>query len=115
MYINRIGAERAHQLASIVLGRLTVEWSERNHGVEISAHRVKDFNTDAHHNWTITISPEELAAIFHVASGFIGTPRAAEIAATFAPSLTAILRIATEISESPSRSGGVEGTATVAS
>jgi hypothetical protein len=59
---------------------------------------VPDFNTDAHHNWVIYIEPNEFARILDAAASVMGGPDSKQVAAALVPSLTSLLRIATECS-----------------
>lgn len=98
MYIERRGSERDHGIASTSLSPGSVTWDTRSKSVEITAWSVEDFNTTARHNWYIEITLPELAAMLDAAASAIGSADSSKVAEALKPSLTSMLRLATECS-----------------
>lgn len=65
MDIFRYGASAYHGRSSITLIDPMVSWSESLKTIEIKKARVKDFSTKSRHNYTITLSLEEMVKVFH--------------------------------------------------
>jgi hypothetical protein len=65
MDISRRGSSADHGPSSINLKDPSVSWNEANKAVEIKKGSVKDFSTESRHNYTISLSLDEIAKIFH--------------------------------------------------
>ena len=73
-----------------------IGYSPASKVVVINAYNVKDFNTEAHHDWTISLSFAEICAVVLAAASATGGDEAALVAKEMAPALTSLLRLATE-------------------
>lgn len=98
MHIRRRGSERDHGLVGTHLSPRTIAWDPAQSAVEITSWFVNDFNTPARHDWYISVSLPELAAMIDAAASALGGPDSTKVASAFAPSLTSLLRLATESS-----------------
>jgi hypothetical protein len=63
MKISRRGAAADHGESSITLKNPNFSWNTAQKTIEIDKGNIRDFNTDAHHNYTISLSPEEAQKI----------------------------------------------------
>ena len=98
MDISRRGTSADHGLSSINLKDPSVSWNETNEVVEIKKSSVKDFSTESHHNYKISLSLDEIAKIFHaVASAANRNPKL--LAEMQAQTLKSLLQIQAAIVE----------------
>jgi hypothetical protein len=65
MKISRHGASSFHGTSSIHLQKISATWNERDKALEVKSSGVADFNTDSRHNYTISISLDDLAMLFN--------------------------------------------------
>ena len=72
---------------------MKVSWNASSKELELKTRELKDFNTDATHNYTIALSLQEIAAILHElgASACVRSP--SNIEAERAGSLKAMVRL----------------------
>jgi hypothetical protein len=96
MDIWRHGSERYHGDSHTTLGSPQIAYSPSSKVVVFSANNVKDFNTDAHHNWTIALSFAEIRDVVIAAASATGGEDNALVAKEMVPALTSLLRLATE-------------------
>lgn len=98
MQIERHGSERDRGIAGTGLSLGHVKWDTETKSIEITARSVHDFNTTSRHDWFINITLLELAAMLDAAAKAIGSADSSIVAEALKPSLTSILRLATECS-----------------
>jgi hypothetical protein len=98
MQIARSGCDRNRGEYAISLDPRYVMWSASSQTISLSAYRVRDFDTPARHNWTISVTPEELAQIINAIGGTKGGRRTRAAMRALEPALTAMLKLATKIS-----------------
>ena len=98
MQIKRRGSERDHGLVSTTIKPRSVTWNVSEKSVEVTSWFVPDFNTTAHHDWYISISPEELGSMLDAIAGALGSPASSHVVSALSPALTSMLRISAECS-----------------
>src|SRR5690606_33074389 len=109
--IKRRGSERDHGLVSTTIKPRSINWSAPDQCVEVTSWFVPDFNTSARHDWYISISPEELAAMLNALASALGSPASSQVVAALSPALTSMLRISAECSAHiASKSAAIEST-----
>ena len=96
MQIKRRGSERDHGSASTELVIRSTAWDIKSKSIEVTAWFVPDFSTAARHDWYISITLEELASMLNAAASAVGSIDTEQVGASLMPSLTAVLRLATE-------------------
>ena len=69
MNISRHGASAYYGHSSITLNEPSFFWNESHKVIEIKKSRVKDFNTESRHNYTIALSLEEIAKVLQAVAG----------------------------------------------
>lgn len=98
MQITRHGAQRDHGDSKIGLG-IEETFFTPEKTISLTAYYVPDFNTESQHNWRIEISLTELRGMIDAAASAVGGDASSDVAAALAPSLTSLLRLATECSK----------------
>ena len=96
MRVKRRGSERDHGLVSTELNLRSMSWNIQEAKVEATAWFVPDFNTPARHDWFVSVSPSEIAAMLDALAASLGGPERERVAAAFAPCISSLLRIASE-------------------
>jgi hypothetical protein len=66
MKISRYGSSADHGVSTIALKDPTCGWSENLNVVTLKKSRVADFNTESRHNYTVTLSLQEIGNILEV-------------------------------------------------
>ncbi|MRR55695.1 MAG: hypothetical protein EG822_14525 [Deltaproteobacteria bacterium] len=104
MQIVRWGSERDHGSSSTVFEPPSAKWNHINKVVEMRDTFVPDFNTNANHNWEVSVNLRELHIMIDAVadalhSEMFGEGNAALIAKEMSPSLTSLLRLATICSQ----------------
>lgn len=98
MHVKRRGSERHRGLTSTIINPRSIEWNVSERCVEVTSWFVPDFNTTAHHDWYISITPDELGAMIDAAASALGSKASNQVVAALSPALTSMLRIAAECS-----------------
>ena len=98
MHIRRRGSERDHGMVGTRLKPRSIAWNSDQETIEVTAWFVPDFNTPANHDWYVHITLEELASALNAAASALGGTDTAKVARALSPSLTSLLRLATEAS-----------------
>jgi hypothetical protein len=94
MFVNRWGSRRYHDQRSAALTLGSVKWQAQFKRVEWLAYHVPDFNTTAHHTWTVGIRPDDMAELVMVLAAGIDETDSAKIGKAMRPALRALLRLA---------------------
>ena len=92
MKIARSGSKRYSGKASIEISKPSVRWSKDAAEIIISKDGVRDFSGSSRHDYEVTMSLDELAAVLDVAAN--PTPEgAASVGSKLENSLRALLRL----------------------
>lgn len=90
--ISRRGAAADHGQSHIEFSSPSFSWSKSESCVKISQARVSDFSTNAHHSYTVRITPGEVNEILRIlAEAALKEPAAME--KHLAPSLKALVQL----------------------
>lgn len=98
MHVKRRGSERDHGMSATDIAPRKIVWDPASKTVELSAWFVQDFNTPARHDWYVSVTLEELRGMLDAAASALGSAHSDAVASALAPSLTSLLRLATECS-----------------
>ena len=102
MNIERRGTYRNHGTKSITARPREVTWNPEALCVELNVGNVTDFNnTRTSHDWFIGIPIEELGRYLEALASAVDSGYGAGIGGALAPSLSALLKIALAVAESP--------------
>ena len=94
MRISRTGSRADHGTYEIACESSFASWCYDDKDVGIHASHVRDFDTPARHNYTISLSCGEVADLVAEVSKGLDSDARAAIAEAFAPHLAALLQIA---------------------
>ena len=96
MKISRRGSNRNHGDSATEFSPTSYEWNPHSKTFDVYTSYVDDFNTDSQHDWTISITPQELSRLIVIAGGAVGGDESRKLGTAMAPALTSLLRLATE-------------------
>ena len=78
MRITRSGSERYHGPAGVRMKHRSAGWDPDHSALRLKYYHVEDFNTPAHHDWTVYVEVEELRVIVDALAPLVfrtGAPR----------------------------------------
>jgi hypothetical protein len=99
MKITRLGSERYRGSSSTEMTHRDVRWDPHAKALRLSFVHVPDFNTPAHHHWTVYIGIDELRATVDALAEALSGKQADELRRVLSQRLTSLLRIAAACSE----------------
>jgi hypothetical protein len=100
MHVVRWGSFRYHEQKFASLSVDYVNWEPRFMRVECRTYYVPDFNTNARHNWTLSIEPKDMAVLINAMAAGIDQSNSAEIGKDLRPALGALLSLASAAEKS---------------
>jgi hypothetical protein len=91
--IERIGHSANHGIKELKVTSTKVTWKPMTDSVAFRAMNVRDFDSAARHNYTVSISLEECAEVIKLLGGELARKSPDKLAAAMSPALLQLLRL----------------------